>query len=128
MTICERCNTENLDGSQYCDECGARLTRHEEKETDVAIAMKLFELLHLDACDTAVIVSGDTDLAPAVRTAQRLFPTKRIVFGFPHHRKNNELAKLAPSFRIGRDSYLRHQFSDPFTTSAGRNIAKPANW
>jgi pSer/pThr/pTyr-binding forkhead associated (FHA) protein len=26
MTICERCNTENLDGSQYCDECGAPLS------------------------------------------------------------------------------------------------------
>lgn len=25
MTICERCSTENLDGSQYCDECGAAL-------------------------------------------------------------------------------------------------------
>jgi hypothetical protein len=25
MTICERCSTENLDGSQYCDECGAPL-------------------------------------------------------------------------------------------------------
>jgi hypothetical protein len=26
MTICERCNTENLEGSQYCDECGAPLS------------------------------------------------------------------------------------------------------
>jgi FHA domain len=26
MTICERCNTENLDGSQYCDECGAPMS------------------------------------------------------------------------------------------------------
>lgn len=25
MITCERCNTENLDGSQYCDECGAQL-------------------------------------------------------------------------------------------------------
>ena len=25
MTICDRCSTENLDGSQYCDECGAPL-------------------------------------------------------------------------------------------------------
>jgi hypothetical protein len=25
MTTCERCNTDNLDGSQYCDECGAAL-------------------------------------------------------------------------------------------------------
>ncbi|MDQ3650702.1 MAG: FHA domain-containing protein [Acidobacteriota bacterium] len=26
MITCERCHTENLDGSQYCDECGASLT------------------------------------------------------------------------------------------------------
>jgi hypothetical protein len=26
MTTCERCNTENLEGSQYCDECGAPLS------------------------------------------------------------------------------------------------------
>ncbi len=26
MITCERCNTENLDGSQYCDECGAILS------------------------------------------------------------------------------------------------------
>ncbi len=26
MTNCDRCGTENLDGSQYCDECGAFLT------------------------------------------------------------------------------------------------------
>ena len=25
MINCERCKTENLDGSQYCDECGAPL-------------------------------------------------------------------------------------------------------
>jgi hypothetical protein len=25
MITCERCNTENLEGSQYCDECGAAL-------------------------------------------------------------------------------------------------------
>jgi hypothetical protein len=26
MITCEKCNTENLDGSQYCDECGAPLS------------------------------------------------------------------------------------------------------
>lgn len=26
MTTCERCSTENLEGSQYCDECGAPLS------------------------------------------------------------------------------------------------------
>jgi hypothetical protein len=27
MILCERCNTENIDGAQYCDECGAPLVR-----------------------------------------------------------------------------------------------------
>ncbi len=34
MTICGRCSTENLDGSQYCDECGGPLGTagaHEKK-------------------------------------------------------------------------------------------------
>lgn len=26
MTTCERCSTDNLEGSQYCDECGAPLS------------------------------------------------------------------------------------------------------
>jgi hypothetical protein len=27
MITCEKCNTENIDGAQYCDECGAPLVR-----------------------------------------------------------------------------------------------------
>ena len=27
MILCERCHTENVDGAQYCDECGASLVR-----------------------------------------------------------------------------------------------------
>jgi uncharacterized LabA/DUF88 family protein len=53
----------------------------EEKKTDVALGVKAMELLHLDACDTLVIVSGDTDFAPAMRTAKRLMrlPDGRIL-------------------------------------------------
>ena len=32
MTTCERCKTENLDGSQYCDECGAPLAASARKK------------------------------------------------------------------------------------------------
>ena len=30
MIKCEYCRTENLDDSQYCDECGAKLSKHSE--------------------------------------------------------------------------------------------------
>ena len=46
-----------------CPHCGRGSERFEEKETDVALGVKAIELLHLGACDTLVIVSGDTDFA-----------------------------------------------------------------
>ena len=32
MITCQRCQTENLDGSQYCDECGAALTGQQPQQ------------------------------------------------------------------------------------------------
>jgi uncharacterized LabA/DUF88 family protein len=111
-----------------CDHCRQTLIRHEEKETDVAIAARLLESFQSDESDTAIIMSGDTDLAPAVRTAQRLFPEKTTGFAFPFGRKNRELAQLVPlSFQISRKQYVNHQFP-PSIKLAGRTIEKPSNW
>ena len=54
----------------HCSLCNRDEDRHEEKETDVAIAAKLFEVCYFGAADSVVLVTGDTDLAPAVRTCQ----------------------------------------------------------
>jgi hypothetical protein len=113
----------------WCNLCKKLLIRHEEKETDVAISVRLLEVFIKDECDTAVLVTGDTDLAPAVRTARRLFPAKSICFLFPYKRKNRELDRLADrSFRIGRRSYARHQFPDLVQISRGRELRKPRGW
>jgi len=112
-----------------CPRCNARLTRHEEKETDVAIASKMFEVLANDECDSIVIMTGDTDLAPAVRTAKHVFPAKHILFAFPYRRKNEELAQIAPgSFKMHRGNYVQHQFPDPFPLSDGTVIPRPSSW
>jgi hypothetical protein len=106
-----------------------RVRRHEEKETDVAIAAKLFELLVKDECDTAILVTGDTDLAPACRTARELFPHKRIGFAFLYNRKNDELAALASLwFVMDENQYVSHQFPDPLILPGGEEVAKPASW
>ena len=67
----------------YCYRCKETFDRREEKETDVALGLKLIEALFHKECDTAVIISGDTDLIPAIRTAQRLFPDIPLGVGFP---------------------------------------------
>ena len=112
-----------------CERCGANLKRHEEKETDVALGSKLLELFINGSCDRVVIVTGDTDVAPAVRTAKRLFPKKSVSFAFPYDRKNDELAQLVEtSFHMGKDSYMKHQFPDPYITKDGISHPKPTKW
>jgi hypothetical protein len=82
-----------------------------------------------DACDTAVLVTGDTDLAAAVRVAQRLFPNKMVSFAFPYKRRNKDLADMVKfSFQIDKDSYVRHQFPDLLVLPSGKAISKPAHW
>ena len=91
--------------------------------------MKLIEAFFSNAYDTAVIVSGDTDLSPAVRKCQLLFPKKKIIFAFPYARKNKELFKLAPgSFTIGQKQYIRYQFPNPVVLKDGRKTFKPSSW
>jgi uncharacterized LabA/DUF88 family protein len=112
-----------------CTHCKQYITRREEKETDVAIGCKLLEICYLDQCDTVIIVSGDTDIVPAVRTARRLFPNKKIGFLLPYKRHNNELKNLTPLyFLIGRATYSTFQFADPYVTKKGRAIVKPPTW
>jgi len=113
----------------WCRNCKSNNVHYEEKETDVALSLKIMELFHLDLCDTVVLVTGDTDLAPAVRMAADVFPSKTICFGFPYKRKNKELNSItSKSFLIRKERYEAHQFDDPYTGVAGRSIDKPVNW
>lgn len=112
-----------------CRYCNRSFSKFEEKETDVMIATKLFELLHTDSCDTAVLVTGDTDLAPAIRTGSLLFPLKKIVFAFPFGTKTKELSNIAPgSFTLGAAEYAKHQFAETVTLHSGKIITKPLRW
>ena len=112
-----------------CPNCSHRWIKHEEKETDVAIALKLIEIFHNDWADLAVVVTGDTDLAPAVSTSSRLFPDKQVIFAFPFGRKNKSLKISAPqSFKIKCKAYTNNQFPDPYILSDGTQISKPGTW
>ena len=74
----------------FCTKCNTLFLKHEEKETDVSIAVTLVELVFKEKCNIAVIMSGDTDLSPAVAKCKRLFPNSKIIFAFPYARKNKE--------------------------------------
>jgi uncharacterized LabA/DUF88 family protein len=93
-----------------CPICGRRFETFEEKETDVAIGSTMTRLVCEDACDILVLVTGDTDLVPALRTARECDPGKTLAVLFPYRRANAELKAAADlSFTIKAASYARHQ-------------------
>lgn len=101
----------------------------QEKATDVGIIAELFRQAASDAFDTAVIVSGDADYAPAAPVFRELFPRKRLIFAFPFDRKNKELARVAPdSFTLSRESYARHQFPEAVRLPSGKFVVCPRAW
>lgn len=87
-------------------------------------------MFHEDSCDIQVIISGDTDLAPAVRTSLSLFKSKQICFAFPFNRKMKELSKLSTlaSFSISAGNYQKHLLPDPYILKDGQKISKPPTW
>ncbi len=112
-----------------CKLCHQIFITHEEKQTDVAIATKLIELALLNSCDTIIIMSGDTDLIPAIKSVKARQSHIEVRCAFPYKTKSGELSKVLPgSFRIMKERYPRHQFSDPYKLSDGRNIQKPISW
>ena len=55
----------------------------EEKRTDVNIAVHMLDDAYQDRCDVFVLVSGDSDLVPAVRMIRHRFPEKRVIVYVP---------------------------------------------
>jgi uncharacterized LabA/DUF88 family protein len=114
---------------RWCPVCKRKNISHEEKETDVAIGVKLMEVFFRDLCDTAAIVTGDSDLVPAARSARSLFPGKMLCVISPYLRVGYELETHAnKSFRIKRGKYLAHQLLNPFPRADGTTVSRPASW
>jgi len=113
----------------FCRGCESYTKIPEEKETDVAMSAKPLEIFVEDSADTAVLMTGDTDLSPAVETALRLFPKKQTSFLLPYGRSNKELKQLGSfSIDIRAERYVAHQLPDPYKLRSGKEISKPADW
>jgi uncharacterized LabA/DUF88 family protein len=75
-----------------CPSCKHEWDTHEEKESDVNIALHLVTLAYENAFDKAIIFTADTDLAPAIRTVREKFPLKDVRVAIPERRLNRSRA------------------------------------
>lgn len=119
---------------QQCDYRGPRWFRTpEEKRTDVNIAVQMVCDAFEDRADRFVVVSGDSDLVPAVATIKSRFPNKQVLIYVPTQDPTRgaavELRSSADKHRDLPLILLRHcQFRSELPDGAGGMILKPAGW
>ncbi len=65
-----------LSNTARCFRCGNVWKKNEEKKTDVNIAVRLLEDASDDRFDTAIVVSGDSDLVPPIESCSAPLPTQ----------------------------------------------------
>lgn len=110
-------------------DCRKEYTAHVEKQTDVNVALKLIEVLHLDSCDACLIVSGDGDLLSAVKTAKSLYAGKIVAVAFPHNRWNAELSISAHiRIKLTVEDYKKSILPDPMPLGPGKLAHMPREW
>ncbi len=118
-----------LPKEQKCRNCGATWTSHEEKMTDVNIATQMLIDAYEDRFDTAIIVSGDSDLTTPVTRIRERFHNKRLIVAFPPARRSAELKKVAHGhFMIGADKLRQNLLPNEITTSSGYVLKRPTRW
>jgi len=111
-----------------CNKCTASWTTYEEKETDVSIAVEMVADVASGRADDFYIVSGDSDMAPAVRRMMKINPDIFCTAFFPPQRKSDELLKLMPASRvIGRQKIDASQLDDEMSGESG-SFSRPAKW
>ena len=111
--------------------CRKMFTRHEEKRTDVNIAVKLVSMAYERSYDSAFIVTADGDLRTAIEQAKAVFPAGRVVNIPPIGR-----AKLAGSLKKAVDAQpemkeahlARAQFPKRIVLKNGRSMECPQEW
>lgn len=109
-------------------DCRKHFKSHEEKETDINIAIKVLADAFRDEFDTACIVSGDSDLSPALQTVKKLFPTKRIGVVLPPYQFGAEITQHADFTKKIYKKHLRKSLFPREISYAGRTIKAPDNW
>ena len=112
--------------SRRCPNCDTVHQVPEEKMTDVNIAVKLLCDAHDDAFDTAILISGDSDLVGPVEAIRERNPEKAVLVAFPPKRYSVRLANAATaSFVIGRKKLADSQLPDEIIKSDGYVLRRP---
>ncbi len=112
-----------------CHKCDEKFWTHEEKRTDVNIALRVVADAHNDRFDKAVLVSADSDLLPVMDTVRKLTPDKEVGLMLPIRRRSDELRDAADFvFKMHEKDLRSAQFPHTIDLGQGVTVQRPASW
>jgi uncharacterized LabA/DUF88 family protein len=112
-----------------CQVCKRNYRTYEEKETDVNIATKLFQLAIEGRYDIAIIITGDSDLLPAIDGLRATFPGKEIGVVIPIGRRAEDLKASCDFHMKMKEKHLRSSlFPETINFGTGQKISCPPTW
>lgn len=107
---------------------------HEEKHTDVSIAISIVDDVYRGTYDKIILVTADTDLVPALRMAKLIRPQQHVTLCIPALDKDRingakSLAQYADrTTRVDSEAFLKAQFPARFVGTEGQIHEKPSQW
>ncbi len=106
-----------------CLKCSTEWISHEEKETDVNIALALLDLAYKDRYDHAFLLTRDSDLAPAVRKVKENFSHKKVsVFSPFNYRHSSELLQACDDHKTINLTHIATSLFPEEIYDAGGNL------
>jgi uncharacterized LabA/DUF88 family protein len=117
--------------NRKCPSCTHRWIGHEEKETDVNIALFLLDSAYQNLFDHALVITNDSDLAPAIQITRKRFPEKRITtIAPPNYYHSNELIKVSSDKARIRPEHLERCLLPSIVTDASRliSVSRPVEY
>ncbi len=117
--------------NRKCPKCLFKWIGNEEKETDVNIALHLLDLAYQNAFDRAIIISNDSDLAPAIRLIKKRFPNKIITtIAPPNCYHSNELIQASSNKSKIRIRHLERCLLPEVVTDSSKiiTVTKPKEY
>ncbi len=112
-----------------CRLCKGTYQTFEEKQTDVNIAIHLLKLAIQDRYDTAIIISGDSDLVPSIKAVQAIFPAKRIGVVIPIGRRAEILKQVSDFHSKMKEKHLSSSlFPEEIDIGGDQRLVRPPLW
>jgi len=114
---------------RLCPKCKEEYQGHEEKQTDVNLAISLFSLAIENRYDTALVITGDSDIIPSIKAVRKMFPAKRIGVAIPIGREAEEIKNVASFYvRLKEKQFKTSLFPDEIDIGDGQKLVKPSTW